>query len=379
MLRSFLFVAVGVILVLVAGGVYMLTPAEFSPAGENSARWNSEGAAGVIELPFEVTDASRPTSANGDYPGAAGRELKGKIWRPAKAANEPSPLVLYSHGFMSSHAEGEYLGRFLATHGYTTVAVDYPLTNGSAPGGPLVVDVINQPADVSFMLDQLLARNETEGDVLYRTIDPDRIMAIGLSLGGLTTELVAFHRRLADSRIKAAVSIAGPTSNLTSYFFAGRTLPFLMLAGEFDAIVPYAENAVPVLQKVPDATLVTLTAASHTGFAAMAAGPFRFVNHPDEMICGMLMKNLANSGDRPLFEDDPAVGIVASSDSIPCSMTTFERAMRPSEQVAYMRLVVYSFLESVIGTTAARRAESLNYLQRQLTEENPSVKVMTAS
>ncbi len=371
-------IAIGVAVLLVAGGIFVLNPSEFSPVGERSTQWNSEGAGGVIELPFEVTDPGRPTSANGDYAGAPGRTLKGRVWRPAKAVGGGSPLVLYSHGFMSSHAEGEYLGRFLATHGYTTVAVDYPLTNGSAPGGPLVVDVINQPADVSFVLDQILARNATEGDELYQSIDPDRVVAVGLSLGGLTTELVAFHRQLADSRIKAAVSIAGPTSNLSRAFFETRSLPFLMLAGELDAIVPYAENALPVLQKVPDAILVTLKSASHTGFAAMAAGPFRFVNHPDEMVCGMLMENLANSGERSLFEEDPGAGIVASSDSRPCTMAIFKRAMRPPEQIVYMRLVVYSFLESVIGESASRRVESLDYLQRQLPLENPAVKVVAA-
>ena len=43
-------------------------------------------------------------------------------------------------------------------------------------------------------------------------IDRDRIGAMGLSLGGLTTTLVAFHPTLGDPRIRAAVSIAGPSA-----------------------------------------------------------------------------------------------------------------------------------------------------------------------
>ncbi|XOV86876.1 MAG: alpha/beta hydrolase family protein [Pseudomonadota bacterium] len=377
-MKRLLLIAAGAILVLVIAAVYVLRPAEFEPAGDESVRWSARGSHGVLDLPFVAIDEARPTAANGDYPGAPTRRLAGRIWSPDAPVPGASPIVLYSHGFMSSHAEGEYLGRFLASHGYTTVAVDYPLSNGSAPGGPLVVDVINQPEDLSFVLDQLLGRNATPGDVLYQTLDPDRVVAVGLSLGGLTTELAAFHPELGDSRIKAAVSIAGPTANLTRRFFEWRNLPFLMLAGELDAIVPYAENALPILQKAPGATLVTLEAASHTGFAAMAAGPFRFVNHPDEMVCGMLMQNLANGGERPLFLDDPEVGIVGRSDAVPCSMTTFERAMRPPEQIAYMRLVVFSFLESVLATSPARRTDAASFLHGQLQQENPKVRVVTS-
>ena len=48
---------------------------------------------------------------------------------------------------------GAYLAEQLASLGYVVVAVDYPLTNGLAPGGPDVKDVVNQLADVSFLID----------------------------------------------------------------------------------------------------------------------------------------------------------------------------------------------------------------------------------
>ena len=374
-MKRFLQFGAGLIVLLAAGAAFVLIAPTTNPDGEESARWFEEGQFKVVEMPFETKDLSRATSANGTFPGAPDRVLAGRIWRPENGGSR-SPLVLYSHGFMSSHAEGEYLGQFLATHGYVTVAVDYPLTNGSAPGGPLVVDVINQPADASFVLDTLLARNNLKDDALYQQIDPDRIAAVGLSLGGLTTELIAFHQRLGDNRIKVAASIAGPRANFTADFFQTRDLPFLMLAGELDAIVPYAENALPILQKAPDAILVSLASASHTGFAAMAAGPMRFVNHPDEMVCGMLMANLGNSGGRPMFETDAEAGIVSESNSVPCAMTDFARAMRPPEQLTYMRLVIFSFLESVIALTPERRAQAATFLKQQLPAENPAVNVM---
>jgi predicted dienelactone hydrolase len=368
----------GVTLLLVVGAaVLVVMPPEHVPAGDQSAQWYADGLQGVIETVVEFEDSSRPTAAYNDYPGSDSRIMTGRMWQPESQA--PAPLVVYSHGFMSSHSEGEYIGRFLATRGYITVAVDFPLTGASAPAGPLVTDVINQPQDLSFMLDQLLLRNSDQNDLLYGRIDPQRVAAVGLSLGGLTTELVAFHNHLRDERIRVAASIAGPTANMTGAFFTSRKLPFLMLAGSSDQIVPYAGNALPILDKAPGATLVTLEAASHSGFAAQAAGVFRFANHPDEWVCPSLVSNLENAGEQPLFQDDPEAGLVAQTGVLPCQTESFARAMRPAAQVALMRLVIFSFLESELADSDERRESAKHFLLKALPAENPEVKVVVST
>ena len=122
----------------------------------------------------------------------------------------------------------------LASHGYVVVAVNYPLTNMGAPGGPNVKDVVNQPGDVSFLIDSLLEQSATSGHSLEGMVDADRIGVTGISLGGLTSTLAAFHPEWADDRIKASLSIAGPTALFTPEFFQHRDVPFLMLAGDID-------------------------------------------------------------------------------------------------------------------------------------------------
>lgn len=362
---------------MIAVLAFLMMPPEHVPAGDQSAQWYAEGSQGVIETVVEFEDSSRPTAAYKDYPGSDSRLMAGRIWQPESQA--PAPLVVYSHGFMSSHSEGEYIGRFLATRGYITVAVDFPLTGASAPAGPLVTDVINQPQDVSFVLDQLLARNRDQDDPMYGRIDPLRVAAVGLSLGGLTTELIAFHSQLRDARIRAAASIAGPTANMTRSFFTSRELPFLMLAGSSDQIVPYTGNALPILDKAPGATLVTLDEASHAGFAAQAAGVFRFANHPDEWVCPSLVSNLENGGEQPLFQDDPEAGLVSQTGVLPCQTDKFERAMRPAEQVTFMRLVIYSFLEAELADSDERRKSAKHFLMEVLPAENPEVKVAVST
>jgi pimeloyl-ACP methyl ester carboxylesterase len=263
---------------------------------------------------------------------------------------------------------------FLVPKGYVIAAVDYPLSSGGAPGGPTVNDVGNQPGDVSFVLDQLLARNSTEGDSLFGLIDPQRIAVAGLSLGGLTSQLTAFHRDSRDPRIAAAVSIAGPAVFLTPEFFSTSSMPFMMIAGSADAIIPYEAHAAPIPQKSPQSLLVTLQGGTHVGFASIASTFMRWFHHPDELVCPMLVQGLEN-GDAPAEEMLlPDAGIGISTDAaMPCTMTEFERAMRPGEQQMLTRLAMLSFLESVFAADPARRAQMETFLISELAQEQSSV------
>ncbi|NQZ87309.1 MAG: hypothetical protein HRT54_06980 [Colwellia sp.] len=90
-------------------------------------------------------------------------------------------------------------------------------------------------------------------------IDENRIGVTGISLGGLTTTLVSYHPTRRDPRIKAAASIAGPSSSFSKTFYENADIPFLMLAADTDALVPYDVHALPVLDRVQRSSLVTIT------------------------------------------------------------------------------------------------------------------------
>ena len=76
----------------------------------------------------------------------------------------------------------------MASHGYIVAAADYPLTSGSTPGGANGDDVVNQPADVSFLIDSVLNLSADEKPFAGE-VDGSRIGLSGYSLGGLTTYL----------------------------------------------------------------------------------------------------------------------------------------------------------------------------------------------
>jgi len=323
-----------------------------------------------------IVDTSRPTNPNGDYAGTAARGLNGFIWYPETPDQQSFPLIIYSHGFMSSASEAEYLVDFLVPRGYILVAVNYPLSHGGAPGGPNVNDVINQPGDVSFIIDTLLARNTDPTDSLYGLLDPSRMAAVGLSLGGLTTQLVAYHRDVRDPRLSAAVSIAGPSNFLEPKFFKTSAIPFMMIAGSADAAIPYESNAAPIPSKAPNSLLVTLDKGSHVGFASMSATFFRWFRHPDQLICPLLLSNLDLEGSEAesILAADAEIGI-SISEEVPCMMETFERAMRPADQQMLTRLALYAFLEQEFSDDPEQRQLMQRYLNGGFGAENPTAKV----
>lgn len=166
------------IFLLLSGFAYWFVaiPATALPQGSESQRWFTQGKYPVITESFTAVDTTRKTQANNDFAGRDMRVLKGKIWRP-EGMQTSGPLLVYSHGFMSFHQEGLYLVRFLASHGYTVVAMNFPLTNFFAPGKPLISDVVNQPGDVSFLISTLLKRNADANDVLHNTIDEKKLQS----------------------------------------------------------------------------------------------------------------------------------------------------------------------------------------------------------
>ena len=212
---------------------------------------------GVTTMTFE--DTSRPTMANGTFPGAPTRVLVTEIWyptasNPAAPSEEqrdaavarggaPYPLIVFGHGLSGTHRSGKYLADHLASHGYIVGAPDFPLTTGGAPGGYNAVDVVEQPADVRFLNSQLLALAADPASRFFAGIDPERIGVTGESLGGLTAYLVAFHPTLRDLRVRAAAPLAGNACFLTHAFFGDTAVPLLIVQGDLDAVLPYQAHS----------------------------------------------------------------------------------------------------------------------------------------
>jgi predicted dienelactone hydrolase len=360
-----------------------LNPPRDVPTGALSQGFYRRGPHKVSHQTISWVDTSRRTMPNRDFKGRDSRELNGRIWFPTDKEGAPYPLVIYSHGYMSQYKEGEYILEFLASYGYVAVSVDFPLSTGSSPGGAVLSDIVNQPGDVSFLIDQMLSRTKQPDNLLYGRVDGDRIAAVGLSLGGLTTELAAFDPQRKDPRIRAAISMAGPSVFLTPEFFDGSTIPFMYIGGSADAIVPYPQNALPILKKYKNSVLVTLDSGSHVGFIDMAPMIFRWLDNPDKLGCVGLMRGLkaaqeASTTGKPLPNLGELIrgpGVDAKASSAACQAREFARAMRPARQHTLVTLAIYSFLESQFSSSATTRQAMHEYLVSQLARENQDLTV----
>jgi predicted dienelactone hydrolase len=349
---------------------------------------------------FKLVDTSRPTAANGDIPKASERILKTTVWYPARRRSLerlhpgpaplaegacPCPLVTYSHGFMSFRSSGAYLAKYLASHGYVVTAANFPLTHFGTAGGPQFRDVLNQPADVSFLIDTLLAWSDDPYSRFAAQIDRQRIGAVGLSLGGMTTTLLAFHPSLRDARVGAAVSIAGPSAMFDERFFVTAAVPFMMIAGDIDAMVDYSSNASSLQERAPRATLVTLQGGSHTGFSGISALLLRWFKNPDSMGCWALRRGIDEQMVRKeQFADlitamgGEAAGIRNVGGVLPCRGSSLPRALRPQRQQALTKFAVFAFLQSEFHPDAAVRDEYARVLNDALARENPEIEVSAA-
>jgi dienelactone hydrolase len=206
-------------------------------------------------------DSSRPTDANGDVPAVPTRTLVTAIYYPAQGAatekpvenapldrrNGPYPLILFSHGIGARGVFYENVIKTWVSAGYVVAAPDYPLSNANTPGGAnlarAVGDAKNQPADASFVIDQVIKLNTQKGG-LGGIVDPKRIGAAGHSLGGITTYGLTYSACCRDKRVKAAIPMSGIAAVVegTDQYFKNGATPLLSLHGNADPLVPYVTD-----------------------------------------------------------------------------------------------------------------------------------------
>ncbi len=356
------------------------------PAGSESAAQLAAGPFAIGSKETRLTDLSRPTLPNGEEPGSDQRDLQTTIWFPqepggsGQVAAGRHPLIIYSHGFSGMRDESKYLVKQLASHGYIVAAADYPLTNLRTPSGPNLLDVQNQPGDISFLIDTFLEWDASEGDAFQGRIDAERIGAMGLSLGGMTTSLVTYHPTLRDPRIHAAASIAGPGDLFGPAFYRNANTPFMMISGTADALVDYEAHALTLLDRVSNATLVLIDGASHLGFAH-SANLFAVLDNPDTFGCYFVMKKIPEDDeDMPLFDalGGADAGLIETGRGKLCTESPLPPATRPTRQHRITLLAITSFFQSQFGEERADRERAAHYLREVMPQELGDVKVTSS-
>lgn len=294
-------------------------------------------AVGRAETTF--VDTSRPTGPNNSYPGDDKRTLLTTIYYPAQGTpvatpgdivptvdaspltkNGPYPLIIFSHGALARGIVYEAEAKTWASAGYVIVAPDFPLSNSNAPGGVSlsgsVGDVQNQPADDTFVIDQVLAlnRDPSADSPLAGMIDPKHIGAAGHSNGAITTYGLVYTDCCTDKRIKAAVAMSGIAGIVDdSPYFQGKNTPLFILHGNTDGTVPYSAGVKAYDEAKAPKFFLTFLGAGHIQPFAGASG-----------VQGTaLLDSTTDFWDRYLKGDRSALAKLRKAATVP-NETTFE-------------------------------------------------------
>src|SRR4051794_29107745 len=153
-----------------------------------------------------------------------GRLLPTTVYVPESGPS--APLIVFGHGIWGHPRKFKRLFAHWVDAGYVVAAPAFPHTSDENPPPYLREDVANQPADVSFAIDELLALGLG---------DARRVGVGGYSLGAATALAVGLHPQYADPRLRAVVAVAGGLFHHRAFARdALRPLPLLLVHGTDD-------------------------------------------------------------------------------------------------------------------------------------------------
>ncbi len=245
------------------------------------------------------------------------------VYRPELPQTGEIPVVIFSHGLGDQPESFKHLGEMLASYGFLVVMPQHPgsdtqqkeaLLAGTSRELFRLNEFIDRPLDISYTLDELERRNQTE---FAGKLNLTQVGAFGHSFGGYTALAVAgatidfahleqdckaeagrFNMalflqcralqlqqplpNLKDDRISAVV-IANPVN--ASIFgpegLAKITVPILIGAGGYDVSTPFIFEQVrsfPWLVNAPNSYLLLEEGESHVPISELDAGSYFTIN-----------------------------------------------------------------------------------------------------
>jgi len=174
------------------------------------------------------------------------------------------PLLVFGHGYEVTPASYTDLLNAWAKAGYVVAAPVFPLENQNAPGGPNENDLPNQPADMSLVISSLQIPQDSAASRVSGMIDFSQVAVSGHSDGGDTALAVAYDQRVRDTRIKAAVILAGAEDPFAAPFsMPAKGPPLLAVQGTADDINPPDQTYAFFSQAATPKYLLKMLGAGH--------------------------------------------------------------------------------------------------------------------
>jgi predicted dienelactone hydrolase len=179
--------------------------------------------------------------------GLGPRALLTTVWYPVippaaagsgRLARGLFPLVVFAPGYTACEDFYAPLLRTWASAGYVVAGVDFPRTNCHL-ANPDENDLVNQPADMAYVIRRLLAASREPRGFLTGLVDQGRIGVAGQSDGGDTVAALVANTCCRDAAVRAAIVLAGAEwPPMPGSYFAQPTPPVLFVQGDADNINP---------------------------------------------------------------------------------------------------------------------------------------------
>jgi dienelactone hydrolase len=255
------------------------------------------GAYDVAELTETFVDKSRATESGTEQGNAPTRTLVTEIRYPQ--GDGPFPLIVLAHGQTGHPNKFTQLTTAWASAGFVVAGPVFPLTSNQSPVQK-VGDYVNQPADVSFVIDRMLAASNDEGPLSGR-VDDEHIGVAGLSLGGATVYGAVFDNCCRDKRVDAALVMAGYALPYDgAYEFP--PVPLLIIHGNGD---PRGRD--PYAMASPPKHLMTIERPTHSP-------PFEDTPDPADELVVTVTDDFWNAY---LYEQSDALDTMATHATVP--------------------------------------------------------------
>lgn len=236
------------------------------------------------------------------------RQFLADLYVPSVKADEPRPVIVISHGFNSNRGTYVYLAEHLASHGYVVAVPEHSGSNtaqlqallqGRARNIIKPTEFLDRPLDVSFLLDTLEMRSQTDPSI--GPLNLEQVGIFGQSFGGYTALALGgaslnFNRlyqdctqltntlnlsllfqcqarllipqsyELADPRIKAVVAVNPIGSSLFGAEAYGELdVPIMLVSGSSDTVAPALSEQIRPFSwlTTPNKYLVMMVGGNH--------------------------------------------------------------------------------------------------------------------
>ena len=188
---------------------------------------------GVRVLHLLDTSRNRELPTMVFYPARASRLVSSLT--DARPSGGPYPLIVFGHGFaVTPEPYRPLLDRWVQA-GFVVAAPLFPKSNANARGGPDEHDLPNQPADMSFVAQEMLELSASQEGPVAGLIS-SHVAVAGQSDGGDTALAAAFDPTEHVLPIDAAVILSGAEDPFAARFTPQLGTPLLATQGTADTV-----------------------------------------------------------------------------------------------------------------------------------------------